>query len=269
MFAGLEMWFAAPQFVCFDGDGDGGDGGDGEGGDGGGSGGEGTDSGLKLFTQEEVNNILANDKRSLRQNYEKIEKQYKELLQKSTLTVEERDKLSENLKNVQSQLRSKEEIAKHEKEQLKAQLEERIKALEAQNTQSDSRYKNLLVTRALQDAAIEGDAFRPEQIVTILKPMVSVGDDDQVMIDFPDISSDTGEQVISKMSPHDVVKRMKQLDETYGNLFKSNVVSGVGGSSATGGMKPGSDGRVDVRKLTMEQYVKLRKENPQALGFRS
>ena len=60
---------------------------------------------------------------------------------------------------------------------------------------------------------------------------------------------------------------MKQLPETWGNLFKSNIVSGIGGTSATGGHASGS-GRVDVKKLTTEQYMELRKKNPAALGLR-
>jgi hypothetical protein len=64
------------------------------------------------------------------------------------------------------------------------------------------------------------------------------------------------------MSPAAAVKRMKELAEVHGNLFKSNVVSGVGGSSGTA-----NPGKIDMRKLTPQQYAKLRRENPSALGF--
>ena len=53
----------------------------------------------------------------------------------------------------------------------------------------------------------------------------------------------------------------------YANLFKSNVVAGVGANSATVGLAPGSNGRIDVRKMTPEQYAKLRKESPELLGL--
>ena len=43
---------------------------------------------------------------------------------------------------------------------------------------------------------------------------------------------------------------MKELPQVYGNLFKSGVVSGIGSSSATGGLASGSGGKVDLRKLT-------------------
>ena len=70
------------------------------------------------------------------------------------------------------------------------------------------------------------------------------------------------------MTPEEAIKRMKQLPETYGNLFKSGVVGGIGAASATGGLTPGSNGKVDTTKLTMDQYLELRKKNPAAVGLR-
>jgi hypothetical protein len=88
---------------------------------------------------------------------------------------------------------------------------------------------------------------------------------DSPMIDFPDISEDTKEPIVKQMTPTEAVERMKQLPHIHGNLFKSNVVGGVGAGSATGGT-PGS-GKVDLKKITMEQYQQLRKTNPKALGL--
>jgi hypothetical protein len=60
---------------------------------------------------------------------------------------------------------------------------------------------------------------------------------------------------------------MKELPSLFGNLFKSNIVSGVGAGTATGGNMSGS-GRVDPKKISTEQYMRLRKENPEALGLK-
>jgi hypothetical protein len=61
---------------------------------------------------------------------------------------------------------------------------------------------------------------------------------------------------------------MKELPNLYGNLFKSGVVSGIGSSSATGGLAPGGGGKVDLKNLTPQQYMKIRSENPELLGLR-
>jgi hypothetical protein len=81
-----------------------------------------------------------------------------------------------------------------------------------------------------------------------------------------DVDPKTGEPVQMVRTPEEAVKRMKELPDTFGNLFKSGVVSGIGAGMATGGTPGG--GRVDVRKLTPQQYRELREKNPEALGLR-
>ena len=88
----------------------------------------------------------------------------------------------------------------------------------------------------------------------------------RVMVDLLAPNPESGAYEVTQMTPAEAVKRMKEMSE-WRNLFKANVVSGVGANSATGGLTPGSGGVVDVRKLTPTQYQKLRKENPEALGL--
>ena len=61
---------------------------------------------------------------------------------------------------------------------------------------------------------------------------------------------------------------MKELAATYGNLFKSGVVSGIGATSGPGGVAPGGNGKVDVKNLTPQQYAEIRAKNPELLGLR-
>lgn len=233
-----------------------------------GSGGDGNQGGdpPKTFTQEEVNRILAEDKRKHQAQYQKVEAQYQTLLKNEKLTQEERDKLNEALDDVRRQLQSKEQLAKTEMKQLEEKLMKQLNEVTSAKELAEKRYNDLVVYRSLKDAAHEGDAFNADQIVTLLKPYVKLSGE-TVMIDFPDRSNDTGEPIVTQMGPADAIKRMKQLPETWGNLFKSNVVGGIGGASATGGLTPGSGGRIDPRKLTIEQYKELRKTNPKALGL--
>ena len=74
-----------------------------------------------------------------------------------------------------------------------------------------------------------------------------------VMVDFPDKDATTGQSVMTSKTPTEAVKRMTEIPE-FQNLFRKNVVSGVGGNSAIGGLTPGSNGRIDVRNLTHDQY---------------
>jgi len=166
---------------------------------------------------------------------------------------------------VRKQLRSKDEQAKYEKRQLEDTYTAKLSELENRAKTAEQRYTESTIQRALQDAANQGDAFNPDIVVTYMRQWVKMVDE-QPMIDFPDTNADTGEAIITQMAPTDAVKRMKQLSDKYGGLFKSNIVSGIGGTSSAGGAT-GAGGKIDVKKLSMEQYAKIRKENPEALGL--
>jgi len=195
--------------------------------------------------------------------YTKLEGQLQTSLTTFKGSQEERAKLEESLEDVRKQLRSKEEQAKYEKRQLEDNYTAKLAELESRASTAEKRYTEATIQRALQDAA-SPDAFNPDIVVTYMRQWVKMVDE-QPMIDFPDTNADTGEPIITQMTPTDAVKRMKQLSEKYGGLFKSNIVSGIGGTSSAGAT--GAGGKIDVKKLSMEQYAKLRAENPEALGL--
>ena len=292
-----ELYLSDSLVSCFDGD----DAGDGAGtGDGAGEGtgtGEGTGAGdsagtgagnsgggEKSFSQHAVNKIveerLARDRKSRetehKQQYAELETRVTSLLENEGIVGEERDKLNVQLEDVRRQLRTKDQQAAHEKgllqKEFDTQLEEKTKAAVVW----EDRFRESSINRSLQDAAASNDAYNASQVVALLRPMtklVEVMDEVtnkptgeyKTMVDFPD-QDEKGDDVITQGSPDVIVKRLKVLGE-FANLFKSNVVAGVGANSATGGLTPGAGGRVDVTKLTTAQYAKLRKEDPAAVGL--
>jgi ribosomal protein L14E/L6E/L27E len=233
--------------------------------------------GPKIFDQDDVNKFLADDRRKHQQKYEQLETAYKDALENQNLSTEQREQIENKLDEVQKMFRSKEEQLKHENRQWEEKYSKEVKEWETKATSWEQKYRETVIARSLQDAAVAHDAFRPSQVIALLRPMTKIVErtDEQgkgtgelvSVVDLMDIDTTTGEPIITRRTPEDAVKRMKELPEEYGNLFKANVVSGVGAGSATGSANPGS-GRIDPRKLTMDQYVKLRKENPSALGLK-
>jgi len=219
----------------------------------------------KVFTQAEVNKILAEDKRKHQAQAQKLELKLNETLTNVKLTQEERTKVEESLEDLRKQFRTKDETAKIERKALEDRYTNEITTLKTRAESAESKYVESTIARAIQDAAVTGDAFSPNQLVVLLRPMTKMIGDNP-MIDFPDVEADTGNPIVKQMTTTEAISRMKQLPEIYGNLFKSNVVGGVGAGSATGGA-PGSTGKVDLKKITMEQYQQLRKTNPKALGL--
>lgn len=255
------LWFdLLPQIVCYD-DAPAGEDppaddkpADGEAGD-----------GEKLLTQEQFNKALAEDRRKHQAQLKKMEANYAELLQNKKLTDEERSKLEEAREDLLKQLRSKEEQAKYELKKSQEEFTTKLTAAEKRALEAENKLRNFVIDRALLDAALP-EAYNPTQVLKILKGNTKLIQDesgnDTVMIDFEDIDSDTGEPMISQRTPKDAIERMKQLSHVYGNLFKSNVAGGIGGTGNADSGKP-----VNFKKMTSDEYMRRLKDDPKSLGL--
>ena len=233
----------------------------------------------KAFNQEDVNKFLADDRRKHQEKYKKLETSYQDMLADKNLAAEQREKLETDLQDLQKTFRGKEAQAEYERKQAQERFKQEVTGYKESAIKWERMYKDSVVQRSLQDAAIAAEAFNPTQIVGLLRPMTEMraatdeeGNelDDQMVpkVDFPDVDEKTGERIVTLRTPQEAVQRMKELPQHYGNLFRANVVSGIGSGAATGGVTSGEGGRIDVTKLTAEQYRKMRKENPDALGLR-
>ena len=231
------------------------------------------------FTQEDLNKILAEDRRKHQAQITKIQQTLEETLTSKNLTTQEREQLAQRLEDMQKETRTKEQQAAHDRKQMEEQYSTKLDEEKKGRALWEQRFRESLVERALQDAAVTGDSFQPSQVVTILRQMTRINEvtDEKtgkgtgkfkVVVDFPDTDPTTGEGIITLHTPESAVKRMKELAATYGNLFKSGVVSGIGSSSATGGLASGQNGKLDVKNLTPTQYAEIRAKNPELLGLR-
>lgn len=231
----------------------------------------------KLFTQDDLNKFLAEDRRKHQQKIEKLETDLQGALQNAQLTAEERSSLESSLSDLRKQFRSKEQEAEEQKRKIENEFQDRVKRLEQEKSEWQKRYTESTIQRALTDAANKHGAYNTDQIISQLwnstRMVEIVGDDgkptgvSEPMVDLFEINPDSGERVTTQRTPEDALKRMSELPQ-YANLFKSNVASGLSAASATGRLKPGSNGQVDVKKLTHEEYMKIRKTNPELLGLR-
>jgi hypothetical protein len=231
----------------------------------------------KSFSQKDLNTFLAEDRRKHQEKYEKLEVSMTKMLEDTNLQKEQRAKIASELQDLQASHRTKDQQREYEVKQERDRFTTELETAKEKVIQWETLYKSSVVDRSLQDAAIEHDAFNPVQIMGLLRPNTRMQEqvDEQgnplgsfsPVIDFPDTDETTGEKVTTLRTPEEAVQRMKELPHLFGNLFRSNVVSGIGSGSATGGVKSG-EGRIDPTKLTAEQYRKVRRENPEALGLR-
>jgi hypothetical protein len=235
----------------------------------------------KTFTQEQVNHLIATDRRKLEDALKKTEKQYQDLLNSQSLTEQERKALQANLEVVQGQLRSKEEQLQVEKRQMEEAYAGKLQEMEKKASFFETLYRDSTIERALQDAAVKHEAFSPSQIVTQLRSQTKMLEETdpktgklmgkfRPMVEMQSVNTTTGEVETKAYTPEDAVKRMKDDKDTWGNLFKSGVVSGIGAGTATGGLTPGQGGKLDaaaIRKLSQEQFREIRANHPEWLGL--
>lgn len=279
----FDLYLSRAMFSCFEGEGEAGVGaGDGSGAGEAGAAGAGAnagEAGRTSFTQDDVNRLLAEDRRKHQAQLKQMETRLQDVLKSQTLTESERKALQENLTAIQGQLRSKEQQAALEKQELEQSYQGKLSDLEKKASVWENLYRDSTIDRALLDAAMKNDAFSPSQIITQLRNQTKLIEDTdavtgkpngryKVVVEMMDVDPKTGQQVNMTRTAEEAVKRMKEMPEQYGNLFKSGVVSGIGSGSATGGLLPGQSGRIDVRKLTPQQYREIREKNPELLGLR-
>lgn len=228
-------------------------------------------SGGDTFTQDQVNKFLAEDRRKAQAKYSQLEESYKQLLENKNLTEQQRTELETNLEQLRGQFRTKEQQADHERKKLVETHQTEVKTLTEERDRWQKDYTNMVISHSIVSEASAAEAYSAEQIEAILRPQTRLAeelndDGEKTGKLVPKVKmmgkDKDGKDVELDLSVSDAVKLMRETPEKYGNLFKSSATGGLGLNS-TG--KPGHP--IDLSKLSPEEYRKLRKENPKAVGL--
>ena len=254
--------------LCYEGEGEGegqGQGTENNAGDGGNAGG-GEPGAFTPEQQERVNKILAKEKREHQAKFEKLEASLTQLAEDKNLTEQDKERLMKDAEDLRKQLRTRETQAEVDRKNTEAKYKNELEETKAAAEKWEKMFKQSTVQRELLDAAAQGEAYEPSQIVQLLLPQTELKEEDgrfKVMVNFQDVDEKTGDPIETLRTPTEAVNRMKELKRSK-NLFTSGVVSGIGGDNVAG-----QTGEIDVSNLTQEQYRKIRAENPERLGLPS
>jgi hypothetical protein len=229
----------------------------------------------KAISEDEFQRILAEDRRKHMGKLAAVEKMLQEVSESKNLTVREREQVEQQLEELRQQTRTKEEQVAHEKKQLGAQYEAKLKEVKKAREEWERRFREETVERDLMDAAIAGDSFNTNTVMDVLRPRASLEEimDEKgkgtgkfrTVVQYTTTDSETGEPITLPLAAKKAVEKMQAEPAKYGNLFKAGLRSGIGSSA---GPAIGNGGKIDPRKLTQEQYMKIRAENPALLGLR-
>lgn len=232
-----------------------------------GEGGTGETPPTKTFTQDDVNKLLADEKRKHQESSKKTLEELEALKKRSNMTAEERKAFEERVETLKKEIYTKEELAQQEVSKLNKKHEAELTDLKAKHDTLWSRYQDETIVRSITDAAVAKDqeAINPSHIVAILRPnthLVETKDDDgnatgnyEIRVTFRTTNKD-GKVVDLELTPAEAVKRMSEMDE-HSALFKSSARGGINGTN-----RGGKGAETDIAELAKDPaaYMKARKD---------
>jgi hypothetical protein len=221
----------------------------------------------KRFTQDDLNSLLATDRRKHQQKIDNLQAALEQAATSKNLTLQERETLEQQIDTLKKEPMTAQERAQHEKKQLETQWQKRVTDAEGREKDWRQRFEEQTIRSVIEDASHKAGCFSPSQVVSLLGPnaKVIVAEDGKTCKVEVAVEDADGNKVVT--NPRDALKTLQANPAKWGNLFKTGVVSGIGSGSGQGDpMKPG--GKIDVTKLTMQQYLDVREKNPELLGLR-
>jgi hypothetical protein len=195
--------------------------------------GEGKDT-PKLFTQEEVNKFLADDRRKHQANVEALKKE----AEKFQGTAKEKEALQQKIQDMEKSFLTKEQLAAQAAEAAKKAHETALATTAAERDQWKNSLVKTVAETAISRAAAENKAFNPEQLSLLLKDQVEVrqktDSNGQPIMDFETFlnvkdKDKDGNPVVLTLSVTEGVKKMR-MNPSFANLF---LVDGTPGTGAT------------------------------------
>lgn len=194
-----------------------------------------------VFSQDQVNTLLATDRRKGQEQNAKTIKQLEELQRTVKMSAEQKGSLETQLEELRTANLTTEERARREGERLKNEHAVSLKNMEVDRDGWKGKFVGHKVTRDITDAAVGVKAFSPHQIVSMLERSAHLTEieldgkptgDFLTKIKFNDTDKD-GKPVVLDLTVTEVLKRMKELPEKFGNLFVDEKTGGLGATGSS------------------------------------
>lgn len=210
--------------------------------------------GIIKKTQAELDKMVGDRIATTKRDAAKREAELLEQLKSVETDAAKSAELQKQLDDANARAMTVEQAAHDKLKKAEIEWSGKLKASEEREQRTFSIYASEKISRELTDAAVGGDAFRPNQVVAMLQPQTT-------LVDELDASSKpTGRKevkvkvlekgTILHLSPPDAVKRMREDKDNFGNLFKNGVVGGTGTTPAPRPMSGGQE------KKTAAEYQK-------------
>lgn len=220
--------------------------------------------------QEELNTMMSTNRKGLSQKNQELVSQLTQLRDEASLTTQQKDELEVRIEELQTQFMGKEELIKRDAGKAAKDHAKKMEEITSEAKKWQGLYVTSTTQRALLDAAVVGEAIAPAQIVAMLGQSTHIVEElndagqgsgkYKTVVKFND-TNDGGDSIVVDLSPSDAIKRMKELSDMYGNLFKGDASGGLGGGAGAGGKKELPPKLSEILSDPVK-YQKWRKENP-------
>ena len=216
--------------------------------------------GEKVFKQEEVNKILAEERRQHQAKTQKALEELEALRTQADLTQKQRDELDGKLQSLRDMLKTKDEQEREKRERIENEFKAQVGTLSKERDNWRNRFETSTIKVAITQESVGAGAYDPDQIFAIIGPRTSLVEDLDTegkptgelvpTVEWTDIKD--GKPVTLKLAVKDAVKRMSETERFF-NLFKGK---GSGGAGGGGGVRTGTG------PLSQEDAARLARENP-------
>lgn len=240
----------------------------------------GTQKVTATFTQDQVNKFLAEDRRkrdtkvkTQNEQFKKMEDRLQQMIAREENSQEQKALLEADLEDFRASQRTEQEQREHLAKQAKEKHDDEISTLKENGLKWESLYKTSMIQRSLLDAAVEHDVYNAEDIIDKLEKHTELRQDKDTEGNLLDsfspktavkVKDDNGETLTAWKTPSEAVAAMKANSDKHGNLFRSSVMAGIGGGTAT---TPGAgNAPVDGKNLSDAEWYEAAKSNPAKFG---
>lgn len=225
----------------------------------------------KTFNQTQVNDVVEKRVAKMKQENRQMLAKFETLQQSMQTNSEGREAMEVELDELRQRTLSQDEIQKREAKKAQDKYSKDLLVAQESAKTWQGEYNDLRISNEITNASAGTKVLKQSfgMVESFLRPntkLVELRDDDgnptgsyEGIVDFAD-NDDDGKPIIVQMSIPQAIKRMSDLPDKYGNLFEGQKISGTGTSSGSG--SPGN--KADPSKMSTEDYIKYRKENPQA-----
>lgn len=219
------------------------------------------------FTQEQVNKMMADHKRSLQKEREDLVKQLEQHRDTANLTAQEKQALEERIANLSQQHLTEAQKLQAELETTKKKLKTETESLVEDSRKWKESYEKLLVTNSILTGAATHQAANKSQLEAMLLPKAKVvevvGEDGKptgnfaVKLPMTVIDAKTKQPVTLDVDMIEAIGKMRE-DKENANLFLFDGKVGLGGNNDSinsGGKGP------DWSNMTPAEHRKARKQS--------